>query len=50
MLMLTIEGLIAVISLCLTAFGHGYTIVSNHAKKYPPQPAKLNGYFNLYLG
>lgn len=33
MLMLTIEGLIAVISLYLTAFGLGYTIGSNHAKK-----------------
>lgn len=33
MLMLNIEGLIAVISLSLTAFGLGYTIGSNHAKK-----------------
>ena len=31
--MLTIEGLIAVISLCLTAFGLGYAIGSNKAQK-----------------
>ena len=31
--MLTLEGLIAVISLCLTAFGLGYSIGSNHTKK-----------------
>lgn len=31
--MLTIDGLIAVISLCLTAFGLGYAIGSNNAKK-----------------
>ncbi len=31
--MLTIEGLIAVISLCLTAYGLGYTIGSNKAQK-----------------
>ena len=33
MLMLTLEGLIAVISLCWTAFGLGYSIGCNHAKK-----------------
>ena len=43
--MLTLEGLIAVISLCLTAFGLGYAIGCNHTKKQPPQPRKLNGYF-----
>lgn len=31
--MLTLEGLIAVISLCLTAFGLGYSIGRNNAKK-----------------
>ncbi len=31
--MLTIESLIAVISLCFTAFGLGYAIGYNHAKK-----------------
>ncbi len=31
--MLTIEGLIAVISLCLTAYGLGYTVGSNKAQK-----------------
>lgn len=31
--MLTLEGLIAVISLCLTAFGVGYAIGSNHSQK-----------------
>ena len=31
--MLTFEGLIAVISLCLTAFGLGYSIGSNSATK-----------------
>ncbi len=31
--MMTIEGLIAVISLVLTAFGLGYTIGSNSTKK-----------------
>ena len=31
--MLTIEGLIAVISLCLTALGLGYTIGSNKTQK-----------------
>ena len=31
--MLTIEGLIAVISLCLTAFGLGYTIGSHKTQK-----------------
>ena len=31
--MLTLEGLIAVISLCLTAFGLGYSIGCNNAKK-----------------
>ncbi len=30
--MLTLEGLIAVISLCLTAFGLGYSIGNDHAK------------------
>lgn len=31
--MLTLEGLIAVIGLCLTAFGVGYAIGSNNAQK-----------------
>ncbi len=31
--MMTMEGLIAVISLALTAFGLGYTIGSNNTKK-----------------
>ncbi len=31
--MMTIEGLIAVVSLVLTAFGLGYTIGSNNTKK-----------------
>ena len=31
--MLTLEGLVAVISLCLTAFGLGYAIGCNHKKK-----------------
>ena len=31
--MLTIEGLIAVISLCFTAFGLGYAIGSNKTQK-----------------
>ncbi len=31
--MITMEGLIAVISLVLTAFGLGYTIGSNDTKK-----------------
>ncbi|MFQ9514362.1 MAG: hypothetical protein ACLRZ9_00900 [Eubacterium sp.] len=39
--MLTIDGLIAVISLCLTAFGLGYAIGSNNAKNNRPQPRKL---------
>lgn len=30
--MLTLEGLIAVLSLCLTAFGLGYTIGGNQKK------------------
>ncbi len=31
--MITMEGLIAVISLVLTAFGLGYAIGSNHTQK-----------------
>lgn len=31
--MLTLEGLIAVIGLCLTAFGLGYTMGSNKSQK-----------------
>ncbi len=31
--MLTIEGLIAVISLCLTAYGLGYSMGSKNAQK-----------------
>ena len=34
--MMTLEGLIAVLSLCLTAFGLGYTIGCNRTKKKPP--------------
>ena len=34
--MLTIEDLIAVISLCLTAFGLGHAIKSNKTQKQPP--------------
>ena len=33
MLMLTIEGLINVVSLCLTAYGLGYSMGYNQAKK-----------------
>jgi len=33
MQMITMEGLIAVISLVLTAFGLGYAIGSNHTQK-----------------
>ena len=33
MLMLTLEGLISVISLCLAAYGLGYSIGYNNAKK-----------------
>ena len=31
--MLTLEGLIAVISLCMTSFGLGYAIASNKSQK-----------------
>ena len=31
--MLTLEGLIAVLSLCLTAFGLGYTIGGNQSSR-----------------
>ena len=43
--MLTLEGLIAVISLYLTAFSLGYTLGSNKTQKEPPQSAKLSGNF-----
>jgi len=33
MLMLTLEGLIGVISLCLAAYGLGYSMGYNQAKK-----------------
>lgn len=36
--MLTIGDLIAIISLCLTAFGLGYTIGMNNSKKITAQP------------
>ena len=52
--MLTIEGLIAVISLVLTAFGLGYAIGSkdNHkTQKEPPRSDKLSGLSGLtYVG
>lgn len=52
--MLTIEGLIAVISLVLTAFGLGYAIGSkdNHkTQKQPPRSDKLSGLSGLtYVG
>ena len=39
--MLTLEGLIAVLSLCLTAFGLGYTIGGNNKKiTAPAQPTE----------
>lgn len=43
--MLTLEGLIAVIRLCLTAFGLGYAIGSNKTQKLPPTSGKLSGIF-----
>ena len=39
--MLTLEGLIAVLSLCLTAFGLGYTIGCNHTKNNRPSLAVI---------
>ena len=39
--MMTIEGLIAVVSLVLTAFGLGYSIGSNKSQKQPPTSGKL---------
>ena len=47
--MLTIEGLIAVISLCVTCFGLGYAIGSkdnDKTQKQPPQSGKLSGYLS----
>ena len=46
--MITIESLIAIISLVLTSFGLGYTIGSS-TKKYPPKPINLSGYLLLIL-
>lgn len=46
--MLTIGDLIAVISLCLTSFGLGYTIGANSnktEKKITAPVCKLSGYF-----
>lgn len=47
--MLTVDTLIAVLSLCLTSFGLGYAIGSNGSKttKITAPAWKLNGYFNL---
>ncbi len=45
--MLTIEGLIAVISLALTAFALGYAIGCDDRKnsqEWPPRSDKLGGY------
>lgn len=43
--MISIEGLIAVISLVLTAFGLGYTIGSNKSQKKSPLVRKTEGDF-----
>jgi len=45
--MLTIEGLIAVLSLCATFFGLGYAMGSHDRDntKITAQPQKLSGYF-----
>jgi hypothetical protein len=40
MLMLTIEGLVAVFSLILAAFGLGYTIGHNDMTQKEPPPTK----------
>jgi hypothetical protein len=50
--MLTLEGLIVVISLCLTAFGLGYTIGCNHAKNNRSSLANRTVIFltNHYVG
>lgn len=52
--MMTIEGLIAVVSLVLTAFGLGYTSLDldiqsevTTQKNNRPKPSKLSGYFLL---
>ena len=47
--MLTVDTLIAVLSLCLTSFGLGYAIGSNGSKttKNNRPSLELNGYFNL---
>jgi hypothetical protein len=42
--MLTLEGLIAIISLCLTVFSLGYTTGSNNAKKITAPACNLSGY------
>ena len=44
--MLTLEGLIAVISLCLTAFGLGYAIGCNHTKITAPASQTERLFFN----
>ena len=50
MLMLTLEGLIAVISLCLTAFGLGYTIGSNNkTQKQPPTAQETETAFLSFI-
>lgn len=45
--MLTIEGLIAVISLCLTSFGLGYSIGCNKSQKQPLGLIKLSGCLDI---
>ena len=43
--MLTIEGLIAVLALCMTAFGLGYMMGNNDkTQKQPPSRDKVSGY------
>lgn len=47
--MLTISDLIAVLSLCLTTFGLGYSIgKSNRYKNNRPEPENLSGYLHKY--
>lgn len=43
--MLTIEGLIAVISLCVACFGLGYSIGKDSKTKNNRPICKLSGYF-----
>ena len=50
--MLTLEGLIAVLSLCIGCFSLGYAIGSrdnDKTQKQPPRSGKLTGYFCFKL-